>query len=123
MMHVRNMELEIPLGRFRDVIAVMANRSVVSVIDRYGWEHMLSIQPRFSGGWQDLRITGEFGDPDGGRGGQMIPGINLQDVTDVSIDVLQFDPGWDFHIRSLKIRTDPGITLTWELQCVGRFNV
>ena len=122
MIHLTNLELEIPLGTFRDVVAVSAENSNVSIIDKNGWENMISLSPVFKEGWCPLDIEGEFGDADMGQGGGYLPGLRLQDVTHISVDVGEHDPDWDFHLRTLKIRTAPGITLTWELYCNGGYD-
>ena len=101
--------MSISLGAFHGVLAVGQSPEGLTILDRYGVEKLIMIDP-------PLTVSGAFGSFENARGAQILEGLDLPDVTTATITV-DYEGG-DFHRRHL-VLSSPTYQLDWELYCDG----
>lgn len=111
--------LDVRLGTFHKVAGVAVSEDCVSILGRDGAEMLLPVRPHFNPRPQPIQVRGEFGDFSEVQGGEILRGIEAQDITAIEVVPEFADPDEDFHTRLLRLRSATGLNLTWELYCDG----
>lgn len=104
-MQVTRLEVDLPMGRFYEVVAVGSTDHHVSIVNSNGVEFLIPFRGPYDTDFNEIPpdIKGSFGDFDEVTGSQYLDHIELLDVTQIRI------------AKDLEISTDKGLTYQWHL--------